>query len=174
MSPVPALVVLLITQLGDPSFRAREEASVQLVNLGSAAHIPLQLAKISHDDPEVRMRARVILEDWRATFRTTGKIRLPHIDCLPDDYPDRQMIIQESLKAVRGDSTWDYNNELGDWPAYRFATNYFVDRLIANGVSREKIVQLLDQMAERETAFWKRRATTVTYDDDPRTNDQLP
>lgn len=171
MSPVSVLVVMLISQLGDSSFRVREAASVRLTNLGPAALIPLQVAKISHDDPEVRSRARAILEDERASYRTTERCRTPMIDCLPEDYPDRQMIIQESLKAVRGDTTWDYDSDLGDWPSYRFATEYFIDRLIANGKSKKEIISLLDRMAVQETAFWKRRAAANTYEDDPRTND---
>lgn len=158
MSPLTPYLVLLIAQLGDPSFRVREEATVRLSLLGEAAHRPLMVAKLHHDDPEVRMRARVILEDWRATFRTSKRARTPLIDCLPDDYPDRQLVISGTLQALRGcDYGYDYIHELEDWPIYRSATELLVDQLIVAGKSKKEITLLLDAMVEKEATFWRNR-----------------
>jgi hypothetical protein len=52
----------LVEQLGDDSFDRREEATFRLVRLGVRAKARL-VGAAAHDDPEVRVRARVCLEE---------------------------------------------------------------------------------------------------------------
>jgi len=64
MQPPSKLVLELISQLGDDSFRLRDEAAEKLYQLGSAAHAALLNATQS-DDAEVRWRATRILRRWQ-------------------------------------------------------------------------------------------------------------
>src|SRR5262245_38058551 len=58
---VPENVKKLIDQLGDERFEVRETATKELINLGVVAVPGLRLA-LEHVDPEVRMRARRVLD----------------------------------------------------------------------------------------------------------------
>ncbi len=62
--PPSQMVLELVSQLADDSFRLREEAAEKLYQLGSAAHTALLKAAESND-AEVRWRATRILRRWQ-------------------------------------------------------------------------------------------------------------
>jgi len=64
LEPPSKLVLELVSQLGDDSFRLRDEAAEKLYQLGSAAHAALLNATQS-SDAEVRWRAIRILRRWQ-------------------------------------------------------------------------------------------------------------
>jgi HEAT repeat protein len=61
----PAVLVVLVTQLGDDNFGVRERATARLARLGAAARPALREAARSAD-PEVARRARALLEQVKA------------------------------------------------------------------------------------------------------------
>jgi hypothetical protein len=54
-------IARLIEQLGDPEFQKREQASKELAALGQAAAVALSEARVSQQDPEIRLRVRRLL-----------------------------------------------------------------------------------------------------------------
>jgi WD40 repeat protein len=75
--PDPEMISRLIDRLSDADFARRQEAARQLEKIGAPAAAALEKALQGHADPDVRLRAAVILraitqEDWREVRHTAG------------------------------------------------------------------------------------------------------
>jgi hypothetical protein len=158
----------LVAGLGHDDFRTREAASAELATLEQAAHPWLRQAQAKHEDPEVRARAKRLLEDWRNGFRPTSYPLTPWLDMLPDDFADRQATLGRCLDGAREAVGWSHP---GSWGEYRHATALLIDELIDAGWTLESVRELLDAMATREKAYLRRLGLEAFA---PLLTDQLP
>jgi hypothetical protein len=90
-----------IKKLGSDDFATREQATEALKKAGKAAKEPLQKAAEGSDDPEVRQRAKDILEDM-ARPQKFGK------STVPAPVPGRPGVrgSSVSVRSVNGDTTY--------------------------------------------------------------------
>jgi WD40 repeat protein len=75
--PDPAAVARLIEQLGNEDYAKRQEAARQLQKIGAPALAALEKTVRSHGDPDVRLRAALVVrsisqEAWEQVRRTEG------------------------------------------------------------------------------------------------------
>lgn len=145
------ILLTLVEALGSEDFRTRERATNVLVHMDLLA-LPAITRASRHEDPEIRHRAKFLLDEVFSVKSTAGTI--PWIDMLPPEMPDRQKIIVDYLAAVRGSDSNFYAWEL-DWADYRTATCFYVHRLREEGRSKGEIRELLDKMEKREDSYRK-------------------
>lgn len=147
-------VLILVGQLGHPSYRVREQASAALVPLAPVALRQLEAAEGSRD-AEVATRARKVVDRWyRLTaparadrVRPTRSAVLPWIEHMPRDGETRDYEIRYYLLQVGGLSA---ENEPPDWPRSRAATRLLVIDLLARRVPEEEVVRILDRMVDTD------------------------
>jgi hypothetical protein len=147
--------ILLALCLAD-DYRVRERAGDALSALAENAPLVVAILEQSaaNGPAEMRRRAGAAL----AAFYAVGPrwySKLPWIDMLPQDWPDRQAVIQRYLSRVR---ELQIGWECGEpWLDYRVATRLLVVDLLRAGESREAVQRLLDAMAENERVYIMRR-----------------
>lgn len=95
-----AVIAVLISQLGSPSFPTRERAHAALHALGAEAH-PQLLAAETHADHEIRARSRLILDQWHvanAERMAAAHESLPWISTDPlNDEPETKAYVARAL-----------------------------------------------------------------------------
>ncbi len=157
MSPLihPKLMALiLITELGSPSYHNREHA-MQALNQMAPAILPYLESARLHPDLEVSQRSSIVLtsyyeqaaEQLIKRARPTNWPRMPWIDMLPKDYPDRANVIEYFVAQAR-----DKIGRKGppDWEDYRLATELLAYDLLLNQHTLDQTVEVLDRMAAEE------------------------
>jgi len=92
----------LIKKLGSDDFATREQATEALKKAGKSAKAPLQKAVEESDDPEVRQRAKDILEEMTKAPQKSGK------STVPAPLPGRPGVrgSSVSVRSVNGDTTY--------------------------------------------------------------------
>lgn len=148
------LAVVLITQLGAPSYRQRVRAMNRLEPIVPAV-APYLEAATQHRDPEIARRASSLLAHYYQSVadqlseqvRPAHWPRTPWLDMLPPDYPDRQVIVSFYLSAAQ--------RKIGphgppEWDDYRLATRLYLRQLIMDRRRLDEVHLLLDRMAEQE------------------------
>lgn len=144
ISPDALPTIKLIKQLGSPFWRERERASVKLVSMGEKSLLLVKKATRS-SDYEISSRCFQIIECFYNNIQPTSYGKLPWIDGLPEDYPDRYVIISKYLNMQLRDA--GLNKE---FIGYRCATKDFIRDLYDSGMKRSEIVELLDIMVKGE------------------------
>lgn len=96
----------LIRKLGSDDFTTREQATEELKKAGKSAREALQKAADESEDPEVRQRARTILEDL-AKAPAPRRI-VPGPAPVPPGLPGRQGFrgSSVSVRSINGDTTY--------------------------------------------------------------------
>lgn len=152
------ILLLLIAKMGDVSFVRREAAAALLRAYGETALPALRLAAEQHADPEVRRRAKGLLDDWWASFyRPSTYDRLPWLDMLPDAHAGRAEVLAcHVLPSLSGGEWACYQAPL--WSHYRTGTARYIEDLIEEGWTRAEVVALLDRMADREREYLRQHA----------------
>ena len=92
----------LIKKLGSDDFSTREQATDALKKAGKAAKEPLQKAAAESDDPEVRQRAKDILEEMSKAPQGNRK------SAVPPPLPGRPALRGSSVavRSVNGDTSY--------------------------------------------------------------------
>lgn len=155
-----AILSLFVIQLGSPRYLERELATEALRQLLPASADHLHHAENSID-PEISLRASVVLEKYyaqtaaakAASVLPTGYAKLPWIDQLPPDFPNRESVVAQYLPLAR--------RQVGHsgppvWEDYRRATRLYVRDLFARRWTVEQVRELLDRMVDQEVE-WIRR-----------------
>lgn len=152
--PSPSLLLfLLLPFLSNDDFRTREAVSASLRSFDLMA-LPALEHGVGHPDPEIRHRCRALIVDVLSVFPTNYRVP-PWIDMLPDDYPNRQGVIDKLLFEVRGGNGYYCSNgPEEDWSDFRLATAILVENERRSGKSREEVRSLLDRMVERERKWF--------------------
>jgi hypothetical protein len=151
---------VLVQKLGSDDFLTREKAQVLL-----AAHVPASIPAITKgtksEDPEVTARCVALLKKW--LWDTAEKKveslqvsiwkqhKLPWIDGLPPDYPDRDDIMEYYLDVA--DSLIGRQRCAPDYPSYRLATKIYLLDLFKAGAGEQKVQKLIDAMALRDVQW---------------------
>jgi hypothetical protein len=151
------LAAVLITQLGAPRYRDRAQASHNLYQL-SPVVLPFLEAARDHGDLEVSRRSTIILSTYYASVadrladqaKPSHWPRMPWLDMLPPDYPDRKAIIDFYLQQAQ---TKVGRKGPPDWPDYRLATHLYVRGLFLEQNRPHEVRRLLDRMAEAERSW---------------------
>jgi hypothetical protein len=133
-----------IKDMGHKKWKERECATWKLICLGERVFPKIKKA-CSDADPEIATRAELVKKTFYENILPTNYCKLPWIDGLPEDYPDRAIIVDKYLEGKNRD--WDKNLE---YVGYRLATLEFITDLFNNGKSRKDIISLLDKMVEGE------------------------
>jgi hypothetical protein len=137
-----------VGDLGADQFQTRQAASSRLYKHIHEAAPYLQKYGIKSRDKERRMRSKLLLTYYASTIRQTKRIKdeLPWIDMLPKDYPNRKKVINWHIDKL----TWFRSDDhVRDW-YHAEATREFVKGLVFRGQSKEKIVELLDEMTKNQ------------------------
>lgn len=139
-----------IQGLGSEDFRTREASMQALKEIGPLAN-PALLKASEHDDPEVRWRAKHLLNhNIRANAETVATLlcgdNTPWIDMLPLDWDfySHTAIVQDYLPLAGGAGKGP------DWPNYRKATKLWITDLLKWGKPPHEVAQALEQMRARE------------------------
>lgn len=144
-------ILILITQLGSPSWVQRETAHKSLQKCLHVAAPYLKAGK-KHADAEVASRCGQLFEAWAwetaQDLRADGWPVVPWIDSLPKNYPDREGIIDGYLGERSGD-----RYQPPDWPAYRLSTTVWLFQELKTGKSVSELRELLNQMADYEAGW---------------------
>jgi hypothetical protein len=148
------LALVLIAQLGSPSYQKRELAMQSLHQMAPLILPYLESARL-HKDVEIARRSELVLVSYyeQAAAQFTKKARpsrwpcLPWIDMLPKDYPDRTLIVEYFLAQAR-----DKVGRKGppDWDDYRLATELYLNYLFQKQHKLDDAIDLLDRMAGAE------------------------
>lgn len=151
-------VAELVTDLGHDDFHRREAATQALAALGPFS-FPFLDAALDCPDAEVAVRARrLLLDAWLRCsdplVMPTSYPLLPCLDALPEDFPERPLVIDSYLRLARLRIIATGNPE---WPDYREATRLWVRDQVIAGQRSGAVRQLLDRMAEKEK-LWQRRS----------------
>lgn len=155
------LAIALITQLGSPHYRDRARASQELSQLAPLVAPYLEAAR-KHEDPEVSQRSTLILATYyesvadglSAKLIPTHWPRRPWLDMLPRGYPNRKVIIDHYLRQAQ--------KKIGrqgppNWRDYRLATQLYTRELLLQHHNPGEIQRLLDQMAELERTWIRKK-----------------
>lgn len=155
-----------IDLLGSDFFDERQAATHKLKEMGFPA-IKV-LVKFDTTDREIIDRRGYILSYFIQNFKIQGR-ELPWIDCLPEDYPNREKIVKSCMiykhwyldipnfKSITDVIDAEANRSIkgqGDFKGYRFGTMLFILDLIKEGKKEKEIRELLVQMIEIEN-IWK-------------------
>jgi hypothetical protein len=149
-----AEVLVLIDQLGDERYAARIDAQRRLERILLFEPNPALRERVEEEakrnpDLEIRRRAAFALETFY-DLRPRAYPVLPWIDMLPQEYPERQGVIDGSLSQVRAPGSWSYQ---ADWPDYRQATSVYARSLLRQGFPRHCVQEMLDDMVQRERRY---------------------
>jgi hypothetical protein len=147
---------ILLALCNSDSYCIRERATAELVALLERQPALLTaLERAAEDGPaEIRRRARLVLTKYYSVA-PSWYARLPWIDMLPKDWPNRQEVVQYYLTRARQLQLEWLCYET--WLDYRVATRLFIIDLLRNGHRREHVQRLLDTMAENEMVYLMRR-----------------
>jgi hypothetical protein len=133
-----------VEDLGNKRWYYRDQASRKLMLLGERSQPFLEKIKIGKD-LEVDSRVEKLFDIYCHSILPTSYGKLPWIDGLPDDYPNRDSIVRYYM----ADKSRDWDKDL-EYYGFRAATLDFVIDLCKEGKSRKEIVSLLDKMVEGE------------------------
>lgn len=146
--------VVLISQLGSPQYRERARASHELYQMAPLV-VPYLEAARRHEDLEVSQRSTLILATYyesvadrvAESMKPSRWPRLPWIDMLPENHPDRKTVIDYYTQQAR--------NRIGrkgppNWEDYRLATKLYMRELILERQRPQQVQHLLDRMVECE------------------------
>lgn len=141
---IDAIVLILIAQLDNPSFRVREQAQACLERIESPA-----LWAYQPKDPEARARLDFVRLKHRHVYHGMIFSRLipikdpvPYCDFLGLEYAFWKPVL-DTLPETQPDR----------WQRYRDATPILVQRMIADGVPEEDIQQILN-MGRKRSIQW--------------------
>lgn len=143
-----AQACILILLLGSPSFEAREQAQAALCEMGGFA-LPYVQAHQRHPDPEIACRCSRVEEaigaQWLADL-IASSTRMPWIDALPLDHPNRKDLISHYLARSRKLIILPIQNP---WPNWRLATALYLRDLPATEAE-----DLLERMPRDQYYAW--------------------
>lgn len=149
---VNATVQVLINQLGDGRFLARQQATKQLIAIvqSDEGHMffPLLETATRHPNLEISSRASTVLAHY---IQPTNYGQVPWIDMLPYKTNKRQELIKKYVDRAHAEriqadgSPW--------WSDYRHATRLYIYDLIRSGWSRSRIHVLLQEMVANELKY---------------------
>ncbi len=146
-----------IHDLESDKYQKRIEATNILRRAKERAH-PILFTNRNKDEftLEAKMRMNLVLKEYAETIVPSNDARMPWIDCLPVDYPNRDDVLKkyQPYKLEYADYTNEYN-------IYRENTQTFIIDLFISGTkTKAEIVELLDVMVKREKDWgWR------SYDD---------
>lgn len=141
----------VIDRLGSPVWRVRQDAHDELARRGVLV-LPALRGREDDPDPEIRRRVGQLIETAHGSV-CDGPF--PWIDQLPDDYPNRQQIIDRWLGKVRVPGWWA--DQLEDWPEWRTATMLFCRHLLDSGASACEVRKLIGKMKVKEREYRRAR-----------------
>lgn len=155
-SPMWELVFsVFLANLGSDDYRQREAAYLALHKLAPLAAAQLHAAEGARDR-EVAQRARSILNryyndnaaEWAGDTLPTNYTQLPWITELPAEFAEGlgQVYLQRARRQVGMQGP-------PEWRDYRLATRMLVEDLYSRRVSRQRIILILDQLAEAERVW---------------------
>lgn len=140
-----------IKELGHDDYRVREAATEYFMEHEEA--LLLVSRHVNDSDPEVSSRVKTVLYFHLGKVLEKWDCDVPWIDCLPDDYPDRQAMIDYYLGPVSCDpGFYEYNCEI-DFPYHRGATVRLLYALVSEGRTYKELEPLLDIMKQREVKW---------------------
>jgi hypothetical protein len=132
-----------IKDLDSNRFAIRQKASENLMALDELA-IPKVKKALENKDISLEQKRRLeqIVENYYNNILPTDWSKLPWIDSLPAEYPERQNIITTYLNKARGGG-W---NDPGapEYAAYREATRMWVRDELEAGKSKRELIKLMD------------------------------
>lgn len=141
-----------VANLGADQYRQRESATAMLHKIAPIVVQRLHVAERS-EDREVATRARQILDQyyaanapvWAANTLPSNYALLPWIAELPSEQPEGigQFYLQRARRLVGMHGP-------PDWQDYRLATKMMIEDLYSQRVPRERIILILNQLAEVE------------------------
>jgi hypothetical protein len=152
-----------VTELGHRSCRVREFAMKRLRdNLTPEAVRLLEKAQ-SCDDPEVARRAELLLRPHyeKAAQQAVANVKahcggkLPWIDQLPEDYPERAAVLARHLTQARQTCF----EGAPEWREFRLATEYHLLELARD---RQPVEQLVNAMKQREIVWIQAHGRSYT------------
>lgn len=152
LSSVDPEVTNLIKQLDNDSFRVREAASAKLLKMDERPIRFLRIAAEKGVSAEVRLRARRIVDHYE-NVKPSKYNKLPWIDHLPKDFPDRAGVIKRHLEVYSAEVLYDYS----EWRALRWATRQLCRDLFKRGWDRRHVIELLDKMSSNEQKWLKNK-----------------
>jgi hypothetical protein len=146
---------VFLANLGSDDYRQREAAHAALQQLAPLAVERLCIAE-SSADREVATRTRRILNKyyddnaprWADETLPTQYGQLPWIGELPAEYAEGlgQVYLQRARRQVGMQGP-------PEWRDYRLATRMLVEDLYSRRVPRQRIILILDQLAEAERVW---------------------
>jgi hypothetical protein len=152
-----------VALLGHKSCRVRETATKKLRDNLTADTVRMLERALTHEDREIARRAELLLRPYyealaqqavaKAKASCGGK--LPWLDQLPYDYPNREMVLARHLTHARqtcGGGT-------PEWPDYRLATEY---HLLDLARQQLPIEELVNTMKQREIQWIRSRGQSYT------------
>jgi hypothetical protein len=158
-----AVAFALISQLGAPSFQAREAAQIVLQTPLPFSWPHLASAAKKNSDPEIAVRCRQILrlQNTLAMRRLLPRLRpsnyskFPWINLLPgENFPfygtDWNAMQNDFLEVARNLGLNDCSPE---WETWRKATELMVEFLAQHGWEERRIISLLDRMVAAEKSW---------------------
>lgn len=148
-------VLIKINELASDEFEIRQAATHHLIK-NQDALLPLinvaKDSKLMKENADLNDRVHFILQHHISAFRPTKYIKMPWVDCLPIDYPDREAAIKKYMQPE-----WyiDFNKTEapGNFLGLRYGTEMLIFDLLKKRTPKEKIIQLLDRMAEIEVEW---------------------
>lgn len=148
---------LKINELASDEFNVRQAATHELKDMEEALVPLVKLTnniKLMKEEADLRDRIHFILQHHISRFKPKKYTQIPWIDCLPLDYPDREKVIKKSMQPE-----WyiDFvkTKAPGNFEGLRYGTEMLIFDLLKKNTSKEKIIQLLDRMAEIEIEWIK-------------------
>lgn len=161
--------------LSHDEFDERQLATKKLIEMGEPAS--RVLLKINIKDKEVIARKATILTAFIDNFRPRKSDTLPWLDCLPENYPDREKVINDCMlyDHWRLDiSSFKKMSDLlegqgvfqggGAFTGYRWGTQIFILELMKTKKTKKEILDLLDEMKETERKWIARGGRYKMYD----------
>jgi hypothetical protein len=139
-----------VEQLGDRSYRRREEAHRALADFGRLAVPHLEKAQAS-PNPEIARRATLLLGPYEVEIADRRSREL-----MPTDWPRRPWLdlpeyaMGHYLSLARSETS---KSGAPDWPEYREATRLWVRGCLLQRRPVEEIRSELDRMAEEERSW---------------------
>lgn len=151
---VSALCSILVVEMGSPSFRQRERAAVALDRLMPLSVPYLEPAE-AVGDPEIELRAYELIskhyestaEQKAANTLPPNYSRLPWLDQLPMEYPNRREVISHYLAEAHKRIGRKGPN---GWEDYRLATQLYLRQLYSRRHTSYQVGPLLERMRDQE------------------------
>ena len=140
-------VTIEIKKLGSDRFADRQKAHKKLMSMKER---PIQLLSMcqQHRDAEIAYRSNQLLKEQYRLIVPSWVKKVPWIDCLPKDFPNRDEVLYDSyLKHgwPRFGEEWN-----GQDDTLRAATQDFAECLLLQGWSQIEVFDVLVAMAKNE------------------------